>query len=79
MTDVKKIGHALKKVSKAVKINYELHGNSMPHLHMHLFPRYIDDSFPASGIDVNKISPIPYKDRDEFDWFINQMRKYLRN
>ncbi len=75
--DVQKAGKVLKEVSRAVKINYELHGNSLPHLHVHLFPRYIDDLFPGQGIDVNKISPSPYTSREEFDFFINEMRKKL--
>jgi diadenosine tetraphosphate (Ap4A) HIT family hydrolase len=27
------------------KMNYEIHGNTMPHLHMHLFPRLPDDVY----------------------------------
>ncbi|WBW96315.1 GNAT family N-acetyltransferase [Oceanirhabdus sp. W0125-5] len=77
MSDVQKVSKALKEISGAVKINCELHGNSMPHLHMHLFPRYIDDAFAGSGIDVNKIEPNPYENKDEFDYFINEMRKVL--
>ncbi len=77
MKDIQKVGKALKTVSKAIKINYELHGNSMPHLHMHLFPRYIDDAFPSGGIDVTKITPNPYKSLDEFNWFVESMRKEL--
>lgn len=77
MREVRKVGKALKTVSQAVKINYELHGNSVPHLHMHLFPRYIDDSFPGSAIDVNKIIPVPYENKAEFEFFVNQMRKFL--
>jgi diadenosine tetraphosphate (Ap4A) HIT family hydrolase len=29
------------------KLNYELLGNSVPHLHWHLFPRYKDDPNPT--------------------------------
>jgi len=38
MKDVQTSARALKHVTKAVKINYEIHGNTVPHLHMHLFP-----------------------------------------
>ena len=34
------------------KMNYEMHGNTVPHLHMHLYPRYDDDPYqggPISG------------------------------
>lgn len=77
MRDIQKVGKALKEVSKAIKINYELHGNSMPHLHMHLFPRYIDDAFPSGGINVNKITPNPYKNEEEFICFVESMRDEL--
>jgi diadenosine tetraphosphate (Ap4A) HIT family hydrolase len=29
----------------SVKMNYEIHGNTIPHLHMHLFPRQPDDLY----------------------------------
>ena len=67
---------ALKAVTNAVKINYELHGNSGPHMHMHLFPRYMDDQFPGQAIDFNRIDPPVYKP-GEFDAFINAMREEL--
>jgi len=38
MKDVQTSARALKHVTRAVKINYEIHGNTVPHLHMHLFP-----------------------------------------
>lgn len=27
------------------KMNYEIHGNTVPHLHMHLFPRFAEDPY----------------------------------
>jgi lincosamide nucleotidyltransferase A/C/D/E len=32
-------------VVKPVKMNYEIHGNTVPHLHMHLFPRQPGDVY----------------------------------
>ena len=77
MCDVKKTAKALHEVTCAVKINYEIHGNSMPHLHAHLFPRYLDDDFPGSSIDYNLYEPSPYESRQEFEWFVNSMRKLM--
>jgi diadenosine tetraphosphate (Ap4A) HIT family hydrolase len=34
-----------------VKMNYEIHGNTIPHLHLHLFPRFIGDPFVGQPID----------------------------
>ncbi len=77
MMDVQKVAKALKEVSGAVKINFELHGNTIPHLHIHLFPRYLDDSFPGKAIDYTKITPSPYENESEFEYFIAQMRLKL--
>jgi len=77
MNEVQRVGRALRNVTGAVKINYEMHSNSGAHLHIHLFPRYLDDDFPGMAIDVLQKEPAPYKDYDEFLWFIDQMRKEL--
>jgi diadenosine tetraphosphate (Ap4A) HIT family hydrolase len=34
-----------------VKMNYEIHGNTIPHLHMHLYPRYVGDPYEGRSID----------------------------
>lgn len=77
MLEVQQAGQALLRVTGAVKINYEIHGNSMPHLHIHLFPRYLDDAFPSAPIDYRITSPSPYKNPAEFAWFVDQMRHAL--
>jgi diadenosine tetraphosphate (Ap4A) HIT family hydrolase len=41
--DMSLVANALSKVFKPDKMNYELLGNSMPHLHWHLVPRYTSD------------------------------------
>ncbi len=74
MADVQKTSKALKEISGAVKINLELHGNTIPHLHIHLFPRYIDDLFAGKAIDITKIEPSPYENKAEFEYFVEQMR-----
>ncbi|HEY31663.1 MAG TPA: GNAT family N-acetyltransferase [Dehalococcoidia bacterium] len=77
MTDVQRVAKVLKEVSGAVKINMELHGNTIPHLHVHLFPRYLDDSFPGQAIDYTKTAPVPYENKKEFDYFVEQMKLKL--
>lgn len=77
MEDVQRVAQALHKVTGAVKINYEIHGNSMPHLHVHLFPRYIDDDFPSAPIDYRILEPSPYESNEEFNWFVDSMRELL--
>jgi diadenosine tetraphosphate (Ap4A) HIT family hydrolase len=43
LEDMSLIANALSKAFKPDKMNYELLGNSMPHLHWHLVPRYTSD------------------------------------
>jgi diadenosine tetraphosphate (Ap4A) HIT family hydrolase len=37
------VGRALEEVLQPIKLNYNLLGNSVPHLHAHIVPRYQDD------------------------------------
>lgn len=60
-----------------MKINYKIHGHSEAHLHCHLFPHYLDDDFSSSPIDYLQTEPPPYESPEEFDWFIEEMRKAL--
>jgi len=36
-------------------MNYEIHGNTIPHLHLHLFPRFAGDPFEGRPIDGRTI------------------------
>ena len=75
--DVMKTARALKEVTSAAKINYEIHGNTIPHLHMHLFPRYATgDRFQDGPIDPRKTDPPVYKN-NEFYQFVDKMRQSL--
>jgi len=77
MNEVRRVGRALRKVTGAVKINYEMHANTGAHIHIHLFPRYLDDEFPSLPIDYHDNEPAPYEDYDEYLWFIQRMREEL--
>jgi diadenosine tetraphosphate (Ap4A) HIT family hydrolase/ribosomal protein S18 acetylase RimI-like enzyme len=76
---VQRVGKALRKITGAVKINYEMHANSGAHLHIHLFPRYLDDDFPSAPIDYRLREPAPYESYEEFLWFVERMREELTN
>ena len=78
MREVQCVGKALRKVTGAEKINYEMHANSGAHLHIHLFPRYLDDDFPSAPIDYRIKEPAPYESYEEYLWFVEQMRKEMR-
>lgn len=38
------VGEVIFKLFQPAKLNYELLGNRHPHLHWHIFPRYVDDA-----------------------------------
>lgn len=48
--EVSKMAWALATAFKAVKINYELLGNQLPHIHWHLIPRPADDPAPLDPV-----------------------------
>lgn len=76
MSDVARCASALKKVTGAIKINYEIHGNTLPHLHVHLYPRHMDDPFPNKPIDYHQKTPEIYAD-GEYEQFVKRMRDEL--
>jgi len=45
------VARALKVALRSTKINYEIHGNTLPHLHMHLYPRFEGDPYVGRPID----------------------------
>ena len=58
--DVRRVAKIVQELTGAVKINYEIHGNTIPHLHMHLFPRYRGDAFENQPINPRLASPEIY-------------------
>jgi len=50
------VGRALEQHLAPVKLNYDVLGNSLPHLHTHVVPRYAHDPRPGW--------PFPFPDED---------------
>lgn len=76
MKDVSRCARAVKTVTNSVKINYEIHGNTAPHLHVHLYPRYLDDPFPGRAIDYSqKINQYPAE--GEFERFVSTLKQTI--
>jgi diadenosine tetraphosphate (Ap4A) HIT family hydrolase len=50
--DMMRAGQALERVFNPVKMNFQLLGNEVPHLHAHLVPRYYGDPAPSRPIDT---------------------------
>ena len=68
MKDMQRVAKVLQVITGAVKLNYEIHGNTIPHLHVHLLPRYKGDPFENRPIDPRVIRASPYKE-GEFERF----------
>jgi diadenosine tetraphosphate (Ap4A) HIT family hydrolase len=60
MRDARRLSKALAAATGAVKLNCEIHGNSLPHLHMHFFPRYRGDQFEGQPIDPRVVAQPVY-------------------
>ena len=78
MKDIMKAAKAIKEVTGAIKINYEIHGNTVPHLHIVLYPRYLKgDRFSDGPINPRLTSPPAYQGNEFFE-FIEKMRFKLK-
>jgi diadenosine tetraphosphate (Ap4A) HIT family hydrolase len=50
-TESMAVAAALAELVRPSKMNYEIHGNTIPHLHLHLYPRFIGDPYEGHPID----------------------------
>jgi diadenosine tetraphosphate (Ap4A) HIT family hydrolase len=76
MRDARRISMAVASVTGAVKMNYEIHGNSIPHLHMHFFPRYRGDQFEGQPINPRLVMQ-PVYTPGEFERTRNALVKLI--
>lgn len=60
MRDVQRASKAVHELTGAVKLNYEIHGNTIPHLHLHIFPRYAGDRFENQPINPRLVKTPVY-------------------
>jgi diadenosine tetraphosphate (Ap4A) HIT family hydrolase len=51
MDDMRRTSRALQDVTGAVKTNVDIHGNTLPHLHVHFFTRYMGGTYEDRPID----------------------------
>ncbi len=56
MRDARRLSAAVQSATGAVKLNYEVHGNTLPHLHLHVFPRYPGDPFEGGPVDPRAVA-----------------------
>src|SRR5256714_3150557 len=62
--EVLRVGRALEAHLRPVKLNYELLGNSLPHLHTHVVPRYADDPRPGWPFPFPDDEPPPHPEAE---------------
>jgi diadenosine tetraphosphate (Ap4A) HIT family hydrolase len=51
--DLMLVGQAIERVNAPIKLNFQLLGNAVPHLHCHITPRYYGDPAPHRPLDPN--------------------------
>ena len=51
LRDAQRLSRAIATATSAMKLNDEIDGNILPHLHMHMFPRYRGDPFEGGPIN----------------------------
>jgi diadenosine tetraphosphate (Ap4A) HIT family hydrolase len=57
-------GRAIERVFEPVKVNYDILGNSIPHLHVHIVPRYADDPRPEWPFPFPADDPPPFPEAE---------------
>lgn len=77
LEDMSKVARGLSEVFRPDKMNYELLGNGMPHLHWHLIPRYKTDPFWGRPIWAGSRRRKRLS-REEYDSVVKSLREALQ-
>jgi diadenosine tetraphosphate (Ap4A) HIT family hydrolase len=72
--DIQHVARAVSRAFSPCHVNYMLLGNIVPHLHVHIVPRYLDDAAPGMPLPWTP-SPLP---DDVFDRQFTQLRDLSR-
>lgn len=56
MRDIQHAARAVQRITGCVKVNYEIHGNVIPHVHVHIVPRYPGDAIEVTGLPFNRVA-----------------------
>lgn len=76
MKDVNKVASTLKKLYNAEKINYGAYSDKLPHLHMHLVPKYMDGTDFGGVFVMNPQQN--YLSESEYETMVNDIKKELK-
>ena len=75
MKDVSRAAAAIAAAFSPNKINYGAYGDKMPHLHMHLVPKYEGQASWGSTFEMNP--GIVYLTNEQYQAIIDKIRQYL--
>jgi diadenosine tetraphosphate (Ap4A) HIT family hydrolase len=76
MRDLRRVSAAVARIVQPVKMNYEIHGNTAPHLHVHFFPRRVGDQFEGGPINPRAAKRPAYAP-GEFEGFRERLQAAL--
>jgi diadenosine tetraphosphate (Ap4A) HIT family hydrolase len=77
MEEVNHVAHTLAQVFDAKKMNYELLGNQVPHIHWHLIPRLKTDPDPLKPVWCVPHEPVRFS-ADQLVELVHRLRSALR-
>jgi diadenosine tetraphosphate (Ap4A) HIT family hydrolase len=75
--EVLTVARALIDMYKPLKMNYETLGNSLPHLHTHLIPRFTDDPRPGQPFPLTAETPDAQVPEDQLQSDARALRKLI--
>lgn len=56
MDDIRRVADAVQRLTGCIKLNYEIYGNVVPHVHVHIVPRHPGDEIEKSGRAFNQLA-----------------------
>jgi diadenosine tetraphosphate (Ap4A) HIT family hydrolase len=74
--EVLRVARAIEVVFAPIKLNYNVLGNAVPHLHTHIVPRYADDPRPGWPFPFPDPDPPPMPD-DRLTADVAELRRAL--
>jgi diadenosine tetraphosphate (Ap4A) HIT family hydrolase len=74
--DLARAGAAIAQLFKPDKMNYQLLGNLVPHIHWHIVPRYLGDPAPGRPIDAATSGP-HWLTPEEYQRIVSELRHAL--
>lgn len=75
MEDIARVASAIEKAFLPDKINYGAYGDTMPHVHFHIVPKYKDGENWGKTFDMNPNRT--YYSDEQYQAMIEKLMKYL--